>query len=55
MILLSIDDAFATFAAFVASVAFMIVFALVFATSFDDDAIDNIDICYVLSDKKMTR
>ena len=43
VIMLSIDDDFATFAASVASIAFVIVFALVFATSIDDDTIDNID------------
>ena len=43
MILLSIDDDFATSVAFVAFIAFVIVFALVLATSVDDDAINNID------------
>ena len=47
MILLSIDDDFATFASSVAFVVFVIVFAivfaLVFATFIDDDAINNID------------
>ena len=43
VILLSIDDDFATFISYVISVAFVIVSTLVFATSVDDDKINNID------------
>ena len=43
VILLSIDDDLAAFASSVAFVVSVIISALVFATSVDDDAIDNID------------